>query len=151
LIARPRCSDSNTGLIVPGLPFLDTYILVRHFTQDHSIQSPRASAYLQRIEDGDVRVHTEPTVTFETVYLLGKQYKIPRTVVRDGLLALLDLPGIAMPGKKRIRDAFALYIERNLPFADACHIAAMRAEGLNEIVTFDREFDRISGIARIEP
>jgi predicted nucleic acid-binding protein len=56
-----------------------------------------------------------------------------------------------MPGKKRIRDAFTLYIERNLPFADAYHIAAMRAEGLNEIVTFDREFDRISGIRRIEP
>lgn len=68
-----------------------------------------------------------------------------------GLLALLDLPGIAMPSKKRIRDAFALYIERNLPFADAYHIAVMHAEGLNEIVTFDREFDRIPGIERIEP
>jgi predicted nucleic acid-binding protein len=134
-----------------ALPFLDTNVLVRHFTHDNPLQSPRASAYLEHIEDGTRRVRTEPTVIFETVYLLEKQYKIPRRVVRDGLLALLDLPGIVMPGKKRIRDAFALYIERNLPFADAYHIAVMRAEGLDEIVTFDREFDHILGISRIEP
>jgi predicted nucleic acid-binding protein len=134
-----------------ALPFLDTNVLVRHFTQDNLAQSPRASAYLQRIEDGDVRVYIEPTVIFETVYLLEKQYKIPRVIVRDGLLALLDLPGITMPGKRRIRDAFALYIEHNLPFADAYHIAVMRAASVHEIVTFDREFDRIPGIARIEP
>lgn len=133
------------------LPFLDTNILVRHFTQDNPSQSPRASAYLERIENGDIRARTEPTVIFETVYLLEKQYKIPRSLVHDGLLALLDLPGIVLPGKRRIRDAFALYIERNLPFADAYHIAVMRAERLDEIVTFDREFDRIPGIRRIEP
>ncbi len=134
-----------------ALPFLDTNILVCHFTQDNPAQSPRASAYLQQIEDGTIRAHTEPTVIFETVYLLEKQYRIPRIIVHDGILALLDLPGIVIPGKKRLRDAFALYIERNLPFADAYHIAVMRAEGLNEIVTFDREFDRITGILRIEP
>jgi len=134
-----------------ALPFLDTNVLVRHFTQDNPAQSPRASSYLEHIEDGNVRVRTEPTVIFETVYLLEKQYKIPRTVVRDGILALVDLPGIVMPGKKRIHDAFTFYIEQNLPFADAYHLGAMRAEGLNEIVTFDREFDRIAGIRRIEP
>lgn len=83
------------------LPFLDTNVLVRHFTQDSPNQSPRATAYLQQIEDGDVRVRTEPTAIFETVYLLEKQYNIPRTVVRDGILDLLDLAGIVMPGKKR--------------------------------------------------
>ncbi len=134
-----------------ALPFLDTNVPVRHFTQDNPAQSPRASAYLEQIEDGNIRVHVEPTVIFETVYLLEKQYKIPRTVVHDGVLALLDLPGIVMPGKKRIRDTFALYIERNLPFADAYHIAVMHAEGLHEIITFDREFDRIAGIHRSEP
>src|SRR2546423_342418 len=118
------------------LPFLDTNILVRHFTQDNPVQSPCATAYLRRIEDGDMRVRTEPTVIFETVYLLEKLYNIPRTVVRDGILDLLDLAGIVMPGKKRIRDAFALHIERNLPFADAYHVAAMRAVGSSEIVTF---------------
>lgn len=133
-----------------ALPFLDTNVLVRHFTQDNPLQSPRASTYLEQIEDGNRRVRTEPTVIFETVYLLEKQYKIPRTVVRDGILALVDLPGIVMPRKRRIHDAFTFYIERNLPFADAYHIAVMRAEGLNEIVTFDREFDRIAGIRRIE-
>lgn len=52
---------------------------------------------------------------------------------------------------ERLHTAFALHIECNLPFADAYHIAVMQAEGLHTIVTFDREFDRIPGITRIEP
>jgi predicted nucleic acid-binding protein len=67
-----------------ALPFLDTNVFVRHFTQDNPAQSPHASSYFQRIEDGEIRVRTEPTVIFETVYLLEKQYKVSRAVVRDG-------------------------------------------------------------------
>ncbi len=133
------------------LPFLDTNVLIRHYAQDNAVQSPKATAYLQQIEDGLVRVHTEPTVIFETVYLLEKQYRVPRPIVRDSVLGIVDLPGVVIPNKRRIRAAFALYIERNLPFADAYHLAVMRANRMTEIVTFDREFDHIPGIVRVEP
>ena len=37
-----------------GLPFLNTNLLLRHFTQDSPDLSPRASALMRRIEAGEL-------------------------------------------------------------------------------------------------
>lgn len=134
-----------------ALPFLDTNVLLRHLTQDHPEQSPRATAYLARIEQGEIRVRTADSVIFETVFTLQRQYGHPRQAIRDSLLPLLELPGIVLPGKRRLRKVFDLYVDLNLPFADAYHVALMQQFRCEEIVTFDREFDRVPGVKRSEP
>jgi len=131
--------------------FLDTNVLLRHLTQDHPDHSPRATAYLARMERGEFRVRTADTVVFETAFLLERHYRQSKEVVRDTLLPLLELPGIVLPGKRRLRRAFDLYVDLNLPFADAYHAALMEQLKLDGIVTFDRDFDRIPGIQRLEP
>lgn len=134
-----------------ALPFLDTNVFVRHLTQDNTDHSPRASELLLRIAQGTQQVRTADTVVFETVFLLEKQYRHPKATIRANVLPLLTLPGIILPGKERFEKVFDYYVRRNLPFADAYHIALMEAEGLTEIITFDEDFDRIPGIVRIEP
>ena len=133
------------------IPFLDTNILLRHLLDDHPEQSPRATAYLARVEAGDVRVRIAETVVFETVFTLQRQYGHSRAAIRDTLLPLIDLPGIILPGKRRFRRVFDLYVDLNLPFVDAYHAVLMDDLGLTEIVTFDREFDRVPGVTRLEP
>ena len=133
------------------LPFLDANILLRHLTGDHPDHSPRATAYLGRIERGELQVRTSETVIFETVFTLQRHYKQPRAAIRDALLPLIDLPGIVLRGKRRLRRAFALYVDLALPFADAYHVALMESLRLDEIVSFDRDFDRVPGIVRVEP
>jgi predicted nucleic acid-binding protein len=134
-----------------ALPFLDTNILLRHLLQDHPEQSPRATAYLARIELGEIKVRTADTVVFETVFTLQRQYGHPKAAVRDNLLPLLELPGIVLPGKRGLRKVFDLYVERNLSFIDAYHVVLMQQLGLDHIVSFDRQFDRVPGVTRIEP
>jgi predicted nucleic acid-binding protein len=134
-----------------ALPFLDTNVLLRHLLQDHPDQSPRATAYLQRIEHGEIDVRTSDIVVFEIVFTLERTYKRSKTSIRDGLTALLDLPGIVLPGKRRIKQALDLYAELNIPFPDAYFAVLMGQLKLTEIVSFDRDFDRIPGITRIEP
>jgi predicted nucleic acid-binding protein len=134
-----------------ALPFLDTNILLRHLTQDHAAFSPRATAYVRRIERGEIMVRTADTVVFETVFLLERGYRQPKLVIRDTVLPLLELAGIILPGKEYLRKVFALYVEANIPFADAYHAVLMEQFGLHEIVSFDRDFDRIPGIMRVEP
>jgi predicted nucleic acid-binding protein len=134
-----------------ALPFLDTNVFVRHFTQDNADHSPPASQLLMRIARGQQQVRTADTVVFETVFLLEKQYRHPKATIRANLLPLLTLPGIVLPGKERFEKVFDYYVSRNLPFADAYHVVLMEDEGLTEIITFDEDFDRIPGIIRIEP
>ena len=132
-------------------PFLDTNVLVRHLTGDHPTHSPRATAYLHRVEQGEQRVRLNDIVIFETVYLLERTYRQPKAAIAAALLPLLDLPAIVLPGKRKFRSVFDLYVTLNLPFADAYAAVIMRQIGLSEIISFDRDFDRVPDISRKEP
>ncbi|MBI4728519.1 MAG: PIN domain-containing protein [Acidobacteria bacterium] len=131
-----------------SLVFLDTNVLLRHLLQDHPEQSPKATAFLAHVESGDVRARTSDTVVFETVFTLQRHYGVPREEIRDALLPLIELPALVLPGKRRLRKVFGLYVEHGLPFADAYHAALMERLGLDEIATFDDHFDRVHGIRR---
>ncbi|MBM3462698.1 MAG: type II toxin-antitoxin system VapC family toxin [Armatimonadetes bacterium] len=137
---------------MPGaLPFLDTNILLRHLTHDHPEHSPRATAYLSRVEAGELRVRTADTVIFETVFTLQRYYKLSRAEIRDRVLPIILLPGIVLPGKPRLRATFDLYVQHNVSFIDAMHAVLMQRLGIQEIVSFDLDYDRVPGLKRIEP
>ena len=133
------------------LPFLDTNVLLRHLRADHAEHSPRATAYLERIEREELKVRTADTVIFETVFTLERSYRQPKAAIRDALLPLIALPGIVLPRKRRFQTAFTFYVDLNISFADAYHAALMLEQKLTEVVTFDHHFDRIPGITRVEP
>jgi len=136
---------------VAALPFLDTNVFLRHLVQDHDDHSARATLYFDRIEHDGLRVETSATVVFETVFTLQSFYKHSRELIRDNVLPLLQLPGIALPGKRRLRHAFELYASTTLSFADCFHIAIAQARKAPQFVSFDRGLDRIPGLNRVEP
>ena len=57
-----------------SLPFLDTNVLLRHLRADNAEHSPRATAYLERIEREELKVRTADTVIFETAFTLERTY-----------------------------------------------------------------------------
>src|SRR5688500_6505352 len=119
-----------------ALLFLDTNILLRHLLADHPLQSPRATSFLARIERGELRVRTSDTIDFEVVFTLQRHYQRPKPLIRDTVLPLLELPGIVLPGKRRYRKVFDLYVDLNLSFADAYHAVLIESLKLDGIATF---------------
>lgn len=134
-----------------ALPLLDANIFLRHLGQDHPDHSPRATIYFQRIENGELRARTTKFVIFETVFTLERTYQVPRAQIQAQLLALIDLPGLVLPGKRRPHRAFQLYVAHNVSFVDAYNAAVVQELKLGPIVSFDRGYDRLPGITRIEP
>ena len=134
-----------------ALPFLDTNVFLRHLLHDHPEQSPRATAFFSRIEQGEIGVRTLETVIFETVFTLERRLRHSKSAVRDNVLPLLRLPGISLTRKAMFSEVFDLYVSLNISIVDAYHAVSMRRLGLTDIVTFDKDFDRIPGIRRIEP
>lgn len=96
-------------------------------------------------------VRTADTVVFETVVTLQTHYRHRRSEIRDALLPLIELPGVILPRKRRWRQALDLYVSTKLSLADAFHAALMTDLGLDTIITFDRDFDMVPGIVRVEP
>ena len=132
------------------LPFLDSNIILRHVLADDPDQSPCATAFLSRIENGEVEAQTADTVIFEVVFTLQRQYRQEKSAIRDAVLPLIEMPGIVLPGKRRFRRVFDLFVDLNLPFADAYHTVYMEQAGVSQIATFDGHFDRIPGITRLD-
>jgi predicted nucleic acid-binding protein len=132
------------------LPFLDTNVLLRHFLQDHPEVGPKAFALIERIERDELVVRTSDIVVFETVFVLERGYKVAKTTIASGLLRILELPGIILPGKSQYRRVFDLYLASGIGFADCYHAVLMQRLGLNEVISFDRDFDKLPGIIRRE-
>jgi predicted nucleic acid-binding protein len=135
-----------------SIPFVDTNIFLRHFRQDHPDHSPRATAFLERIEAGALRARTADTVVFETVFTLERTYRQSRTHIRQILLPLLLLPSMMLPNKRRMRHTFDLYLAYPaLSFADCYHVALMEGLRLTDMVSFDQKFRQVPTIVRKEP
>lgn len=132
-------------------PVLDTNVLLRHLLHDDPEQSPRATAFLARVEAGEVRVRVSDPVIFETVFTLQRSRGVPKVDIRDRLMRLLEMPGIVLPGKERWRLILNTYTSRNLPLVDAYLVVMMERWRTDEIISFDTDFDRVPGIKRIEP
>ena len=135
-----------------NIPFLDTNVLVRFVAQDHPDHWRRATELFKSVERGETRVRIADTVVFEAAYVLEGPYGWDREPIRAALAPVIALNGVILPGKEIYPDVFALYVSRrSLSFADCYHAILAQHLGCPEFISFDRGFDRIPGLTRIEP
>jgi len=131
--------------------FLDTNILVRLFTRDDEDKAERVFALLRRVEHNEEQVAASAMVIFETIFVLEKRYNTPRGTIRDRIKGLISSGGLRLADKEVYRRALDLYAGPNISFADAYNAEFMRSRRLSEIYTWDTDFDRLEGIACVEP
>jgi uncharacterized protein len=131
--------------------FIDTNVLLRHLVDGSADQRERSTALLAAIESGREQGIVSQLVIFETIFTLQQYYRLSLPEVRQVLLPVLELPLLHLADKAMFADALALAIERNIPFQDAFNVMFMTDRELTEIYSWDRDFDRIDGIARIDP
>jgi predicted nucleic acid-binding protein len=132
-------------------PLLDTNVILRLLLRDHEEHSPLAKAIFDEIAAGKIKVQLTVAIVFEVVFILEKHYQFPRPDILEQLLNLLALPGIRLRGKKMFEEVFLLWAGKSLSFIDAYHAVLARHVANGKIVTFDRDFDNLAGITRIDP
>lgn len=133
--------------------FIDTNIFLRHLTNDNPVQSPACFALIQDIEQGKIQAWTSDLVILEVIFVLSSKtlYNVGRAKIRDLLLPLINLPGIKLTNKRMYRRAFELYTTLSIDFTDAYNAALMESHKNAEIISYDKDFDRIPTVKRHEP
>ncbi|MGH7862232.1 MAG: PIN domain-containing protein [Candidatus Dormibacteraceae bacterium] len=132
--------------------FVDTSVFVRILTKDDPVKFERCLSLLERAERGETRLVTSESVVAEIVYVLsGQIYRTARSVIAELLHPMLENRGLTLDHKQSIIEALALYGESSLDFEDCLSVAHTRRLGLGAIYSYDRHFDRIPLMRRVEP
>jgi predicted nucleic acid-binding protein len=134
-------------------PHVDTNVLIRYVTQDHPDHARRARDMFDRISGGALEVSVSEAVVIEAVQVFSSKalYALPRPDVQRHLTTFLLLDGVHHPHKRTFIRALDLYASINVDFIDALIVAHMERERAPSLISFDRDFDRVPGVQRIEP
>lgn len=132
--------------------FADTNLFLRYLTNDVPQQADAVEQLLRRAAAGELILITNTLVIAEIVWTLETFYQLPRSDIKDKVLAILNTPGLDVADAELILEAMTWYTEKNVDFIDAYNAAWMRGLGLKVACTFDRKhFSRLEGITVMVP
>lgn len=134
--------------------FLDTNIILRYLTRDDETKAEACYELFDQVRQGNAQLFTCEAVITEVVYVLSSRrlsYQLSRAEIRSRLLSILSMQGLTIPNKPIYVRALDIYVAHpQLDIEDAIAVAYMERIGVTQIVSYDRDFDRVEGIERIE-
>jgi predicted nucleic acid-binding protein len=136
------------------LRYLDANVFVRYLTQDEPTMAEAALRLLQRIRDGQEEARVLEATVAEVVYVLSSPaiFNLDRGEIRARLQPVLSIRALFLEHRSRCLKALDMYaVNRSVNFADALVAAAAMEESPAEVYSFDRGFDRVEGVVRVEP
>lgn len=136
------------------MKFIDANIFIRFITQDDPVKGAACYDLFRRVRVGEEDITTCETTITEVVNVLTSRslYGISPENVRSSLSPVLRLRRLRLVGKDAVLRALDILIAYPaLGFADALIAAHMHETDLTELVSYDRDFDRLPGIRREEP
>ena len=135
--------------------FLDTNVIISFLTRDDEAKAEACYQLFQRVQLGEEELFTCEAVVSEVAYVLSSPrapYRLSHADIKARLLPILTLRGVRLPQKRLYLQALDIYATSPfLDFEDALAVAHMEHRGLTEIVSYDRDFDRVTGLRRVEP
>ena len=131
--------------------FLDTSALLGYFLHEES-RAQRCLELLQRAERGEIRLRTSPLVLAEVVWTLqSPRFGLSADQIRELLAPIVTLRGLLVEDKHLYGKILELFCEQKIDFTDAYNAALMLKENLTDIFSYDRHYDRLTFVRRVEP
>ena len=134
-----------------SLRAIDANIVLRFVTADHPEMSPRCRALFQRVQDGGEEVYLAEAALCDVVWTLRSFYRWPAEKICSLVGDLLAMEGVRMQRKILMWSALSTFRQEQIDFSDALIAAEMSMAQIDEIYSYDRDFDQIAEISRFEP
>ena len=129
---------------------VDANVILRYLTREPPDQAAAARRLMEAVVAGELALLIEDVILAEVAWTLRSFYRLDRAAIADALDEMLSVDGI-VPADPSLRDAIAIYRDRNVKLVDALLAAKALGNGEAELWSFDRDFDRIPGVLRLEP
>ena len=130
---------------------IDADVILRYLTNDVPEQAKQVEELFNRVEVGNEDVFLPDIILADIIWILEKYYKQTREDIREWITAILSLQGLTFSDKEMALNALDIYVAKKIDWSDASAAIQMLQRDITEIYLFDKHFDRIDGIIRIEP
>jgi predicted nucleic acid-binding protein len=127
--------------------FVDTNILIRHLTGDPPGQAARATRFLAEADE----LLLADLIVAEVVYVLESFYEVERARVAELVRAIIAFDAVRVVDEDLLLRAVEVYEIERLDLAEAYLVASAERAGVDAIASFDRSFERLTTVTRIEP
>lgn len=131
--------------------FIDTNIFLRYLTKDDSSKYDKCKEIFKKGVEGKIDLVTSEIVIAELIWTLLSYYRISKADVVEKVSIIVSTNSLYIPNKDIVVDALVLYSRKNIDYIDAYNAVFMKYFGLNEVYSYDEDFDAIEGIKREEP
>ncbi|MCX8009159.1 MAG: type II toxin-antitoxin system VapC family toxin [Patescibacteria group bacterium] len=130
---------------------IDANILLRFLLNDHPTQSQRVKALFETAQKKNKQYWTTHVIIMEVIFVLESYYEIPRSVISESVKKIIGLDCVCIEEPTLVLEALDLYERKHIDFVDAYTAVRMKHRACSTIISFDRDFDKIEWIQRIQP
>lgn len=129
---------------------VDTNVFLRFLTLDVKDQAETVEKRFKQAEKGEIEVKVLPMAVVEILYHLENWYDYDRSKAVDMVLRLLLPEWMQVEHKQAVYEALVLYKSSNIDFVDLV-LWAVAKEGGDKVMSFDKDFDKLDPMIRVEP
>ncbi len=131
--------------------FVDTNVFLRFLVNDDSAKADTCETLFRQAIAGDEILFTSDMVIAEMIWVLESYYDLKRPDIRDHVEKILNTQNLHCPNRELIISALSIYAEKNIDFIDAYNAFLLKRDGIDEIYSYDKHFDRVDWLKRMEP
>jgi len=129
--------------------FIDANIFLEVMLSDK--RNEECKELFARIHKNQIKAATSDFIVYTCLIQIENKSSAEKMI--DFVLFLDNMESIEVcsPSYETLYSAFGIMKKYGLDFDDALVAAVMKSSGIKEIVSFDRHFDKVGDIKRIEP
>lgn len=134
--------------------FVDANIFLRYLVDSDPKKAQACRELFKRVQAGDEAVTTSEVIIAEVAYVLRSlaHYGLTPQEIAERLRPLLALRGLKLDHKNACLRALDVWeAHPKLDFEDAIIVAHLERLGETEVYSYDRDFDGVEGVVRVEP
>jgi len=131
--------------------FLDTNIFLRYFEREDELIYKKVERLFLEIVQGNIIGISNVLVIAEVIWVLKKFYDWDKGEICNNVELILKTPNIKFRERSIIVEAINFYRDKNINFIDSYNYSYMQYYGIKEVYSFDKDFDKLEDIKRIEP
>jgi predicted nucleic-acid-binding protein len=130
---------------------VDTNIFLRFLIKDVPEKAERVRKFFEKAKEGKHQLIVEPFVIVETAHMLSRYFKLPKYEVCTKLRSILSIPFLDVLDRKDLSEVVDLYEKRGIDFIDALLFVRTIKKDAIKILSFDKDFAKLTPNLYVEP